>query len=398
MSDFDPAVRFNFTSPHHMIRKTLVFLLGLGLVILAVAGPLGVIKFAQIRAMIANGEAMATMVPPTTVTAAQAKDDEWENSLTATGSLVAVQGVTLTAEVPGQVVKIAFEPGATVKAGDLLVELDTSTERAQLQAAEATAALARANLERARELRQANTNSPAELDAAEAQAKQAEAQMETIRAVIDKKTIRAPFDGRLGLRMINLGQVLGDGDTITTLQNLNPIYVNFSLPQHRLPMLKEGGLVRVRTDAAPGVTFEGKINAINPEIDVVTRNVRVQATLENNEEQLRAGMFANVQVVLPQRDKVLAIPVTAVLHAPYGDSVFIIDEKKDDSGKVQQVLRQQFVRLGRARGDFVAVTDGIQPGENIVTSGVFKLRPGMPVVIDNTLAPDAKLDPKPKDA
>jgi membrane fusion protein (multidrug efflux system) len=339
------------------------------------------------------------VMPPTTVTATPAVEQNWENSLTATGSLAAVQGVTVAAEMAGKIEKIAFEPGASVKAGDLLVQLDTSTEVAQLRAAEATAALGKANLQRAHNLRESNTNSPAELDAADAQAKQAAAQADTIRAVIAKKTIRAPFAGRLGLRLVNLGQILREGDAITTLQTLNPIYVNFSLPQQRLAQLTVGTAVRVVTDAAPGQTFEGKITAINPEIDTATRNVRVQATIPNGEEKLRGGMFANVDVVLTSQTKALAIPVTAILYAPYGDSVFVIEEKKDEkTGKVAQVLRQQFVRVEGVRGDFVNIVDGLKPGEKVVTSGVFKLRPGMPVVVDNKLAPEAQLAPKPKNA
>jgi len=382
-----------------MFRKIITFIAGFVLCLLAVAGPLFLVKKRQFKAMGESGAAMAAAMPPTVVTAVEAKQDSWGNSLTASGSFAPFQGVTVAAEVPGKIVKIGFEAGAAVKAGDLLVQLDTSTEEANLRAAEATAALGKANLERAKELRQSNTNSPAELDAADAQAKQALAQAESIRSIIAKKTIRAPFTGRLGLRLVNLGQILREGDALTTLQTLDPIYVNFSLPQQRLALLTSGTAVRVTTDAAQGATFEGKISAINSEVDPATRNIRVQATLANREEKLRAGMFASVEVVLPSTEQVLTIPVTAVLYAPYGDSVFIIDEKKDEkSGKMQQVLRQQFVRLGGARGDFVSVVDGIKPGEQVVTSGVFKLRPGIPVVIDNKLAPDAKLAPKPKNA
>ncbi len=370
------------------------------LVLAAIAGPLFVIKFkGQFPAMAAAGAEAAAHMPPTTVTAAAAEQQTWNDTLVASGSLAAVQGVTVSAEMPGKVVKIAFEPGATVNAGDLLVKLDTSTEEAQLQAAEATAALGKANLQRAKDLRENNTNSPAELDAADAQAKQAMAQAEQIRAVIAKKNIRAPFTGRLGLRLINLGQNLKEGEAITALQTLDPIYVNFSLPQQRLSQLTAGTEVRVTSDAAPGATFEGKINAISPEIDMITRNIRVQATLANGDEKLRAGMFANIQVMLPSDKKVLAIPVTAVLNAPYGDSVFVIDEQKDEkTGKIEHLLRQQFVRVSGARGDFVNITEGLKPGEQVVTSGVFKLRPKMPVVIDNKLAPKAQLDPKPENS
>lgn len=380
-----------------MLRKILLFVVGAVAVAAMIAGPLWLVKTSQFKAMGAAGAAM--VMPPTTVNAAPAKQEAWENTLNATGSVAAVQGVTVGAEVGGKVVKIAFEAGATVKAGQELVQLDTSIEEAQLRAAEAAAALAAANRERARELRQSNTNSQAELDAAEAQAKQAAAQADSLRATIAKKTIRAPFAGRLGLRLVNLGQILREGDPITMLQTLDPIYVNFSLPQQRLSQVETGTAIRVTTDAAPEVEFKGKVNAINPEVDLATRNIRVQAIIPNTEEKLRAGMFANVEVVLPRQEPVLSIPATAVMYAPYGDSVFVIEEKKDErSGKVEQVLRQQFVRLGRTRGDFVSVVDGLKPGEMVVTSGVFKLRAGMPVVVDNTLAPDAQLAPKPKNA
>ncbi len=378
-----------------MIKKTLQFILGLLGFALLIAGPLLLIKRSQFKAM----AAVPMVMPPTTVTAAPASPQKWENMIAATGSLVPVQGVTVAAEMPGKIVKIAFEAGGVVKAGDLLVQLDTSTEEAQLRAAEATASLGKANLERAKELRQSNTNSLAEFDAADAQSKQAAAQADMLRAVIAKKTVRAPFAGRLGLRLVNLGQILREGDALTTLQTLDPIYVNFSLPQQRVAQLTVGTKVRVTTDAAPGQIFDGEITALNSEVDVATRNMRVQATLQNREEKLRAGMFANVEVVLPAALEVIAIPATSVSYAPYGDSVFVVDEKRDDkTGQVEQVLRQQFVRLGATRGDFVDVVDGLKPGQLVVTSGVFKLRAGMHVVIDNKLAPPAKLAPKPSNA
>jgi len=296
----------------------------------------------------------------------------------------------------GKVSKISFEAGATVQAGDLLVQIDTTSEEAQLRASEATAELAKANLERSRDLAGKSTISKAELDASEAQFKQATANADAIRAVIGKKTIRAPFTGRLGLRLVNLGQILKDGDAITTLQTLDPIYINFSVPQQRLAVLDTGIAVKVTTDAAPGKTFEGKINAVSPEVDTATRNVRVQATVTNEGEKLRSGMFANVEVVLPSAEAVLVVPATAVAYAPFGDSVYVIEEKKNDkSGQTEKVLRQQFVQIGSSRGDFVSITSGLKAGETVVTSGVFKLRPGMAVVIDNKLAPAAQLAPKP---
>src|SRR5688500_15362498 len=235
-----------------MFRKTLLFIASLAGFALLIAGPLFLVKMSQFKKMGEAGAAASSMMPPTTVTAAAAEQGKWENSFSSTGSVAAVQGVTIGAELPGKVVKIAFESGAPVKAGDVLVQLDVSTEEAQLRAAEATAALAKANLQRARDLRQSNTNSLAELDASEAQAKQADAQAETLRAMIAKKTIVAPFTGRLGLRYINLGQNLKEGEPVTTLQTLDPIYVNFSLPQQRLSNIAAGHVVRVHTDAAPG--------------------------------------------------------------------------------------------------------------------------------------------------
>ncbi|MDB6094747.1 MAG: efflux transporter, family, subunit [Verrucomicrobia bacterium] len=375
-----------------MFKKYSLTTLGVMAVVLAIVGT----KILQFKAMAAAGAAM--VMPAETVTSTTVHDAEWERSISATGSVVAVQGVTVSAEMAGKITKIAFEAGATVAAGDLLVQLDTSTEEAQLRSADAASMLGKTNLDRANELRAKNTNSQADLDAVDAQAKQAAAQADNIRSIIAKKTIRAPFAGRLGLRLVNLGQNLKEGDAIVSLQTLDPIYVNFSVPQQRIPVLKVGGPVRVVSDAAPGDVFAGKITAISPDVDVTTRNVRLQATLDNSGEKLRPGMFANVTIVMAEPEKVRAIPVSAILYAPYGDSVFVIDEKKNEkTGQTEKILRQQFVRLGTTRGDFVAVVNGLQDGEAIVTSGVFKLRPGIAVVIDNTLAPDAKLAPTPKD-
>jgi membrane fusion protein, multidrug efflux system len=380
-----------------MPRKILLFIIGFVAVLVAVAGPLFLAKKHQFETMGAAGAAAAAAMPPTVVTAVPAKSETWGNSLSAPGSFEAVQGVTLSAEVPGKVTKIGFEPGAAVKAGDMLVQLDVSAEDAQLRAAEATAALAKANLDRARELRQNNTNSPAELDAADATAKQAAAQVENVRAILAKKTIRAPFAGRLGLRQVNLGQILREGTSISTLQTLDPIYVNFWMPQQRMSQLTVGTPVEVTSDAALGEKFIGKITAISPEVDLTTRNILAQATIPNREEKLRPGMFGNVDVILPTQTPVLTIPVTGVIYAPFGDSVFVIEDKKDEkSGQTQQVLRQQFIRIGGARGDFVNVVDGLKPGQMVVSAGVFKLRPGTAVRIDNKLAIDAKLNPTPE--
>jgi membrane fusion protein (multidrug efflux system) len=374
--------------------KKRIFLALVGL--LAVIGVLAGIKVLQIRKMIAQGAQFVP--PPTTVNATAVRSETWESLLAAVGSLTAVQGVTVAAELPGKVVKVDFAPGTRVNRGDLLLQQDVSTELAQLPGTEAGVVLARANLERARNLLAQKFVSQAEYDAAVANTRQAEAAADSIRAAIAKKTIRAPFAGRLGIRLVNLGQILREGDAIVSLQDLDPIFVEFLLPQQQLSLIRPGLPVRVTSDALPGATMTGKITAINPEIDAATRNIRVQATLPNPEERLRPGMFVKVALVLPVPEPVLVIPATAVLYATYSNSVFVVTDQKDEAtGKTTQVLRQQIVQLGGQRGDFVAVSSGLKVGETVVTTGVFKLRNGQPVVVDNTLAPEFKLAPQPRD-
>ncbi len=373
-----------------MAKKIILALVG----VLLLVGLLAGLKVVQFQTMFAQGANFTP--PPETVTTAEVARDTWQPTLTAVGSIAPAQGVMLDAEVAGTVKRIAFESGASVRAGELLVELDSGVEQAQLRSVIASAELARANLARARDLRGQKMVSQADLDSAEAQAKQADAQIDNIRAVIEKKTIRAPFAGRAGIRQVNLGQFLDTGTAIVTLQSLDPVYVNFSLPQQRLAQLKTGMTVRVNTDAFPDRNFEGKLTAISPEVETVTRNVRVQATLANSSGLLRPGMYVDVAAVLPTTEPVLMIPATAVLYAPYGDSVFVVEDKKDEkTGAVGKVLNQQFVRLGKTRGDFVVVDSGLSAGQTIVTTGVFKLRNGMGVVVDNKLAPDFQISPKP---
>ena len=376
-----------------MIKKIALTILGIVLVFSAIAG----VKFLQIRALIDSGKTM--VLPPEAVTTADVRAETWETTLNAIGSFAAVQGVTLSAEVAGTVSKIDFESGASVAAGAVLVELDTSVEQAQLRSAEATAELARLNLARSRELRLQNTNSQADLDSADAQAKQAAAQADNLRAILAKKLIAAPFSGRAGIRLVNVGQFLPVGTPIVSIQALDPIFLNFSLPQQQLGQVSEGLIARVVTDAYPGQLFEGKVSAINPDLDPTTRSVKLQVTLPNAESRLRPGMFGTVSVVLPVTAPVIIIPATAVLYAPYGDTVFVVEEKKNEAtGETQKVVRQQFVRLGTARGDFVAVTSGLKVGDIVVSAGVFKLRNGSTVSVHNELAPDAQLAPKPSDS
>lgn len=376
-----------------MAKRIIITLTGLIVLIGGLAG----IKYLQIERMTAYGNNFVP--PPEVVTTAMVKKDSWESCLTAVGSLEAVQGVVITAELKGKVVHIAFEPGTLVKAGDLLVQQDTSVESAQLRAGEAALMLAKINFERIKKLVANNTVSQSDFDNADAQLKEAAAQVDNIRAVIAKKTIRAPFSGRLGIRQVNLGQTLNEGDEIVSLQSLDPIYVNFLLPQQRLAQVYPGLAIRLTTDAFPGQVISGKITAINPQVDAATRNIRIQATVENPAELLRPGMYVNVSVVLPDRIEVLAIPATSVLYAPYGDSVFVVEEQKNDSKKSSGlVLNQKFVRLGETRGDYVSIISGLKQGETVVSTGVFKLRNGQSVVIDNTLSPEFKQMPKPADA
>jgi membrane fusion protein (multidrug efflux system) len=307
------------------------------------------------------------------------REEKWQETLNTIGSISAVQGVNVTPEVAGTVSEIAFESGAMVNKGDLLVRLDTSTEEAELRALQAQANLARINAERARNLRKDNTVSQSELDTAEATLKQAEANVDATKAAIEKKTIRAPFAGKLGIRQVNLGEYLGTGKQIVSLQALSPVYADFSLPQQDLAQLKPGMKVLVTSDTYTNQTFEGTLTAINPDLSQETRSVRLQATLENTNHLLRPGMFARVQVLLPIERNVLVIPATAILSNPYGDSVYII-EKSTNAPNDGFVVRQQFVRTGIARGDFISVENGLKPGTKIASSGVFKLRNGMAVV------------------
>lgn len=376
------------------MKKT-VFLTVLGL--LLVIGLLAGIKIWQIRAMIAQGEKFVP--PPEIVTSAPVTTATWETLLLAVGSLEAVQGVTVTAEMTGKVVDIAFTAGSQVVAGDLLVQQDISVEKAQLRSAESVAELARLEYQRSKRLLATNVVSQADYDRDLAQLTQALAQADDIRAVIAKKTIRAPFSGRLGLRQVNLGQVINDGEAIVTLQSLDPIFVNFSLPQQQLTKIHTGLSVRVSSDALPGEVVTCPITAISPEVEDMTRNIRVQATMSNTKEKFRPGMYVNVAVVLPAKEEVLTIPATAVLYAPYSDSVFVVEEKEaDDSSPAGKIVRQQFVRLGEKRGDFIAVLSGLKAGDKVVSTGAFKLRNGQAVAVDNKLAPEFKLAPAPSES
>ncbi len=370
-------------------RQWIVVSVGL----LLVVGVLGGVKADQIVSMVRASESFVP--PPEAVTSAKVEAAEWESSRSAIGTLVAVRGVVLGAELPGTVREIAFESGSSVRRGQVLVKLDTSAEEAQLAAAVADASLARLNLGRAERLRQGEANAEADLDAAAARAKQADATVANLRATIAKKTIRAPFDGRVAIRQVELGQVVSQGTPIASLQSVSPIHADFWLPQQALAQLDPGQRTRLHVDTFGDAAWEGEITTVNPEVDPGTRNVRVRATFENRDGRLRPGMFANVQVLSDEKREVLVIPATAVIFAPYGDSVFAIEQRKDGAGKTGAVVRQKFVRTGERRGDLVAVVSGLEAGERVVSSGAFKLRNGTAVAVNDALAPAAQLAPKP---
>src|SRR5216110_1304142 len=342
------------------------------------------------------GKMMSTpmVMPPTTVSSVTVKEEDWAPTLSAVGSISAVQGAVVSSELGGVVSQIAFENGGTAKKGDLLVQLDASAEEALLRAAEAEAELARQDLERTRGLASQKVVSKAELDAAESKFRRLMAVVDEMRSNIRKKTIVAPFDGQLGIRQVNVGQMINAGQQVVSLQSLDPVFVDFALPQQHLQNLPAGLEARARTDGLSVREFVGKLTAINSTVDTATRNVMVQATLENPDHALRPGMFIKIEIVLPEKHKALVIPGSAISYAPYGDSVFVIEKQKDNkTGKESQVLRQQFVRVGEARGDFVSITTGLKAGETVVGTGVFKLRNGMAVAINNDLAQNPQMNP-----
>jgi membrane fusion protein (multidrug efflux system) len=368
----------------------------LGVIIaLAIAAGIVATKVSQFKAM--GAAAAGQKMPPQPVNVAEVREEQWQPRVSAVGSVMAFEGTVVSTEIDGIVREIRFEPGSRVKAGDELVQLDTEIQQAQLRAAEAAAEWARVSFKRAQELLPSKSISQADLDLADSNLKQADAQVDNLRAVIGKKTVRAPFAGKLGIRRISVGQYLDKGSPVVALHSLDPVFVEFSLPQQRLGDLAEGLTVLVSSDAYPGQQFEGKITAINPDIDPATRNIRVQATLANADGRLRPGMFVSVDMVLARTEKVLFIPATAVVHGPFGDSVFAIEEgKAEANGAKPLVAQQRLVRLGVRQGDFVVALEGVKAGEKLVSTGVFKLRPGMPVVTDNTLAPHFALAPKPR--
>ncbi len=370
-----------------MIKKFLIVITGFIVVVLM----LGAVKVAQIKEM----SSISHVPPPTAVTTAAAQLVDWRPYISAIGTLAPVQGATLSADADGIVSRVVAENGTAVKAGDLLVELDTSVEQAQLASAEARSNLAKVTVDRAKDLWDRNVSSKSEFDAADATYKQAVADMEAIKAQIAKKQVRAPFDGRVGIRLANAGQFVARGRDLLPLQKLDPMYVNFTVPQRYLPAVADGQEIEVRVDAFAEKNFVSKITAVNSTVDAATRNISVQATLANPDEILRAGMFARIEVQLKGVEHQIAVPATAIAYASYGNSVFIVEKMKDKDGKEYLGVRQQFVKLGSTRGDLVVVSEGLKEGEQIVTSGVFKLRNAVPVQVNNAATPSASDAPKP---
>lgn len=365
-------------------------------IVVAVVAALGFVKFRQIQSAIAAGKSFQP--PPEAVTTVVAARADWQSTLEAVGSVEPVQGVTMSADLAGVVERISFQSGARVDSGQVLVRLDTRQERAQLASAEAQRDLARLRLERSRPLLESKVIPQDEFDQVTAQFKQAEAQVAEIQALIDRKTIRAPFSGVTGIRRVNVGQYLNSGDPVVPIQSLDPVYVDFAVPQQEMALLRVGDAVEAAADSGDRAVFSGRITTINPVVDQATRNVQVQATLRNPERRLRAGMYVTVRVGLGGSAPVIALPGSAIHYAPYGNSVFIVEDVKGPDGKPYRGVRQQFVKLGASRGDQVAVLDGVTPGQEVVTSGVFKLRSGAAVVVNNQVQPGNSTAPKPTDS
>ena len=365
-------------------------------VLLALIGGLAFAKYRQIQTAIAQGASFSP--PPTAVTTVVAKRETWPSTLNVIGTAAAIQGVTVSADLPGIVDKIHFESGTAVRAGDVLVELDTRQERAQLAQAESDRDLARITYAREQQLVKEGVVPQAEYDNAFAQQKTTEAKVGEIQATIDRKTIRAPFSGILGIRQINLGQYLAAGQAIVPLQSLNPIYVNFGVPQQEASRVQVGRTLQVTSDDVPGVQFKGGVTAVDSVVDQTTRNIQVQATLSNPAGRLRPGMFVQVEVGVGSPREVISLPASAINYAPYGDSVFVVGDMKDPKGDTYRGVRQQFVTVEGSRGDQVAVISGLNPGDEVVSSGGFKLRNGAAVVVNNKVQPPDNPKPNPEES
>ena len=378
--------------------KYLLFFVAVFGLFLAVVFGLGFVKFTQIQGFMQLAKSGVFEPSPTAVTTEVAKQSAWQPTLEAVGSIAAVNGVTVSTDLAGIVREIAFESGNKVHAGDLIVRLDTTQEEAQLHQAEAQRDWATVTLKRDKDLVEKHAISQSDYDNAEASYRQSQASVDQFKALIARKTLRAAFDGVAGIRQVNLGQYLKEGDPVVTLQSFNPIYANFMLPQQDLSKLVVGQPVTLRVDAYGDRSFNGVVTAINSLVDQATRNVQVQATLANPDALLRPGMFAKVSVLMSDMKDVIAIPATAIHYAPYGDSIFVVSEMKDQTGKNFKAVKEQFVKVGQSRGDMISIVSGLKPGEEVVTSGVFRLKSGAHIVVNNEIKPESELAPTPSDS
>jgi membrane fusion protein (multidrug efflux system) len=380
---------------HQLARPRLTFpamikrmLLMLVVMTLLVGGIIGYKLFGRHMMSVAMA---AQKPPPAAVSTADARELAWQPALHSVGSFVATQGIVVSAQLDGVVKEIAFEPGSAVEAGRLLVQQDVSTEQAELASAEAAATLAELNLARAQELRAGGSNTKSDLDGALAASAQARANVAAIKSMIEKKTIRAPFAGKVGIRQVNLGQFLRSGAAIVPLQALDPIFFDFALPQQEAARVAAGQKVDITVDAFPGRVFAGTVSALNPNVDEATRTLQVQATLDNGDGRLQPGMFGSAEVLLPAAEKVVTIPLSAIVYNPYGNAVYVVEPAAPDQGLV---ARQQFVQTGAMRGDQVAITKGVRAGATVVTAGQLKLRNGASVVVDNSVALETSAKPR----
>jgi membrane fusion protein, multidrug efflux system len=367
------------------------------LLVVALVGGLAYFKYRQVETAIAMGASF--QLPPTAVTTVVAHQETWPSTLSIIGTAAAIQGVTVSADLPGTIDKIHFESGQTVHEGDVLVELDTRQERAQLANVEAQRDLARVQYGRSEQLVKAGVISKSEYDTAAAQQKATEAQVGDIKAAIARKTIHAPFTGVLGIRQVSLGQYLAAGQAIVSLQSVNPIYVNFGVPQQDTPKVAIGRGLRVTNTDLPGMAFNGRVSALDSIINEQTRNIQVQATLQNPDGKLRPGMYVQVELPLGKSREVVPLPASAINYAPYGDSVYVVTKMTDEKTKKEYLgVRQQIVKIEGSRGDQVAITSGLNPGEEVVSSGVFRLRNAAPVQVNNTVKPPDNPNPHPEES
>ncbi len=371
------------------MKKWIFTILGLVVVLGTIIG----LKATQIASLIGFATAAEEQgMPPVAVATALAIEDQWEESLRFVGTLSPVQGVTLTAEVGGILSEILVENGAGVKKGDVLFILDATQEKAELASAVALLRLARLNLDRSKGLLQKKIIAVSELDSAQAEFEADQARVDNLQAIIDKKIIRAPFDGKIGIRKVNLGQTIKQSDELIPVHQSDPIFVDFAVPQTRLAKIHVGQSLRVESDGLEEPAL-GKITAINPMVDESTRTAMVQGLLDNPGDKLRPGQFARVDVIFPEKQTVVSVPGTAIVHQAYGDLVFVVVEEE---GK--QVVRQQFVQVGMRRGDFVEIVKGLSAGDRVVSAGGFKLANGASVTIDDSMQPEVSLTPDPKNS